>query len=147
MSDVGVISYEYERTSKTADKINDALMTVKRKYYALASSPTLLEDKISESSKYLSCVLRTVISIFSRRVDVDAIDPLFEADLSDALLQRIRANLTSEAIHHIAKLRETSAHLDQGVDSLTDSDLRVLDALFDAVDIQTTITFRQFSRD
>lgn len=144
MSDVGVISHEYQRSSELAKKINDALMVVKKVHYQLPSSSVLSDEEISESQHLLINVLRKLSEALSAKVQVNVMETATEIDLPSSLLQRIRTKQKPKLIYYLADLRKASGHLEQSIGSLTDSDLRLLDDVCATIDIQTTTIFQKF---
>ena len=144
MSDVGVISHEYQRSSELAKKINDALIVVKKAHYKLPSSSVLSDKEISCSQQFLINVLRKLLEAFSTKARVNVMEPSSEIDLPGSLLQRIRTKQKPKLIYYLADLRKAAEHLEQGVDHLTDSDLSLLDDICAAMDIQTATIFQKF---
>jgi hypothetical protein len=144
MSDVGVISHEYQRSSELAKKINDALIVVKKAHYQLPSSSVLSDEEISSSQQFLINVLRKLLKAFSAKAQVDVMEPSSEIDLPGSLLQRIRTKQKPKLIYYLADLRKAAEHLEQGVNYLTDSDLGLLDDMCAAIDIQTATIFQKF---
>ena len=144
MSDVGVISHEYQRSSELAKKINDALIVVKKAHYQLPSSSILSDEEISCSQQFLINVLRKLLKAFSAKAQVDVMEPSPEIDLPGSLLQRIRTKQKPKLMYYLADLRKAAEHLEQGGDYLTDSDLSLLDNICAAVDIQTATIFQKF---
>lgn len=144
MSDVGIISHEYQRSSELAKNINDALIVVKKAHYQLPSSSTLSEEEISRSQRFLINVLRKLSEAFSAKARVNVTEPSSEIDLPGSLLQRIRTKQKPKLIYYLADLRKAAEHLKQGVDYLTSSDLSLLDDMCAAIDIQTATIFQKF---
>jgi hypothetical protein len=144
MSDIGVISHEYERSSELAKKINDALMTIKKAHYGLPGSSVLPDEEISHSQQFLIDILRKFLVALSAKARVNVTEPSSEIDLPGSLLQRIRTKQKPKLIYYLADLRKAAEHLEQGVDYLTDSDLILLDDMCAAIDIQTATIFQKF---
>lgn len=144
MSDVGIISHEYQRSSELAKKINDALIVVKKAHYQLPSSSVLSGEEISRSQQFLINVLRKLSEAFSAEAQVNVMEPPSEIDLPSSLLQRIRTRQKPKLIYYLADLRKAVEHLQQGVNYLTDSDLSLLDDMCAAIDIQTATIFQKF---
>lgn len=144
MSDIGVISYEYQRSSELAEKINDALIVIKKAHYGLPSSSVLPDEEISRSQQFLVDVLRKFLEAFSTKTRVNVAEPSSEIYLPGSLLQRIRTKHKPKLIYYLADLRKAAEHLEQGVDHLTDSDLSLLDDMCAAIDIQTATIFQKF---
>lgn len=144
MSDIGVISYEYQRSSELAKKINDALIVVKKVHHQLPSSNVLSKEEISRSQQFLINVLRRLLQVFSAKVQVDVMETSSEIDLPGSLLQRIRTKQKPKLIYYLADLRKAAEHLEQGGDHLTESDLSLLDDMCAAIDIQTATIFQKF---
>lgn len=144
MSDVGVISHEYQRSSELAKKINDALIVVKKAHFQLPSSSVLSEEEISRSQQFLINVLCKLSAVFSVKAQVNVMEPPSEIDLPGSFLQRIRTKQKPKLIYYLADLRKAAEHLKQGVDYLTNSDLSLLNDMCAAIDIQTATIFQKF---
>jgi hypothetical protein len=144
MSDVGVISHEYQKNSELAKQINDALIIVKKAHYQLLSSSALSNERISESRHFLVSVLRKLSGAFTAKARVDVIEAPSEIDLPSSLVQRIRTKQRPKLTYYLADLKKASEHLEKGVEYLTDSDLRLLDDVCAAIDLQTAIIFQKF---
>jgi hypothetical protein len=144
MSDVGIISYEYQKSSELAKGINDALMIVKKAHYQLPSSTALSSERISESRHFLISVLHKLSHAFSAKAQADVIEAPSEIELPGSLLQRIRTRQRPKLTYYLTDLKRASEHLEQGVEHLTDSDLRLLDDVCAAIDLQTATIFQKF---
>ena len=144
MSDVGVISHEYQKSSELAKRINDALMIVKKVHYQLPSSTALSGERISESRNFIVSILRKLIDAFSAKAQVDVIEAPSEIELPSSLLQRIRTRQRPKLSYYLADLRRAWEHLEQGIEYLTDNDLRLLDDVCAAMDLQTATIFQKF---
>lgn len=144
MSDVGVISHEYQKSSELAKRINDALIIVKKVHYQLPSSTDLSGERISESRHLIVSVLRKLLDAFSTKAQVDIIEAPSEIELPSSLLQRIRTRQRPKLTYYLADLRRAREHLEQGIEYLTDSDLRLLDDVCAAMDLQTATIFQKF---
>lgn len=144
MSDVGIISHEYQRSSELAKNINDALIVVKKAHYQLPSSSALSDKEISRSQQFLINVLRKLSETFSTKAQVNITEPPSEIDLPGSLLQMIRTKQKPKFIYYLADLRKATEHLEQGIGHLTDNDLSLLDDMCAAIDIQTATIFQKF---
>jgi hypothetical protein len=144
MSDVGVISHEYRKSSELAKRMNDALIIVKKIHYQLPSSTALSGESISESRHLIVSVLRKLLDAFSAKAQVAFIETPSEIELPSSLLQRIRTRQRPKLTYYLADLRRASEHLEQGIEYLTDNDLRLLDDVCAAMDLQTTTIFQKF---
>ena len=149
MSDVGVISHEYQMSSELAKEINDALIVIKKVHYQLPSSSTLSDEEISQNRQFLINVLRKLLGSLSTKAQthahqVNIAESSSEVDLPSSLVQRIRTKQRPKLVHYLADLRRAVDHLEQGVDYLTDSDLSLLDDMCTAIDIQTASIFQKF---
>jgi len=144
MSDVGVISHEYQTASELAKKLNDALIVIKKVHYRLASSKKLSDEEISQSRQLLTDILHKLMTAFSAKVQKEVAVSPGEVDLPSSLLQRIRIKQKPKIVYYLADLRKATEHLEKGIDHLTDEDLNLLDEMCAAADMQTATVFQKF---
>ena len=149
MSDIGVISHEYQMSSELAKKINDALIVIKKVHYQLPSGSALSGEEISRNQRFLINVLHKLLESISAKAQtqvhqVNVGEPSSEVDVPGSLVQRIRTKQKPKLVHYLADLRKAAEHLEQGTDYLTDSDLSLLDDMCTAIDIQTASIFQKF---
>jgi uncharacterized protein YfdQ (DUF2303 family) len=144
MSDIGVISHEYQTASELTKKINDALIVIKKVHYQLASSKTLSDGEISQSRQLISDILHKLMVALSTKVQKEVAPVTQEVDLPGSLLQRIRIKQKPKIVYYLADLKKVTEHLEKGIDHLTEEDFGLLDEMCAAADTQTATIFQKF---
>ncbi len=145
MSDVSVLSHEYQTASELTRSINDALITLKRVTLQLPGSSDIASDTLRAGADHLAQIVETLISL---------LDPAAEACVTGAVPSRIPRSLVGrlqrdrrgDLPYYVDDLRHLASCLRTKSLQLTDPQLALLDQLAAAAEGEAAGVFRRLMR-
>ena len=145
MSEVSVLSHEYKTASELSRAVNDMVIALKKEHYGLSSGDPSARDGLAAQRQHLSDILITLAGL----LDPDGkgeVDQSAAAQVSGALLTRLRAEKGGELAYYVDDLRSTTSRLRREACKLTDSDLARLDSLAATASAEASRVYRRLMR-
>jgi hypothetical protein len=143
MSDPGVLSYEYKASSDLAQRVNRALITLKKAYYRLPGGAEIAPEEIRDSQDTLRWVIAALRHYFEPSPTDTASAP---AQLPASLVARIARAKRGVLPRYARDLAETEQRLTSRYVDLADDDLDVLDEVSQFADAEASEIFRKLWR-
>jgi len=143
MSDPGVLSYEYKASSALAQRVNCALIILKKAYYGLPGGTEIAPEEIRESQATLRWVISALRHYFEASPATSAAAP---AQLPASLVARIVRAKRGVLPRYTRDLAETEQRLTRRYAELADYDLQVLDEVSQFADAEASDIFRKLWR-
>jgi hypothetical protein len=145
MSDISLLSHEYNTTSEFSQKLNHALIQLKKHFLSLPGSEEISQEDIEQSrisiSKILSCLITQVNP-------VKATEKTEESGIvvPGSLVSRIRQERGGDIAYFLEDLNHVSSKLLDFNKELTKEDLKIIDYISTVADEQTSKVFRRLMR-
>ena len=140
MSDVSVLTYEYDRDSDLSQTINRALIDLKKARYQ-ATSPQGDE----ESGDRIADIVDTLVTLL-QPLEGRRIDGASAARIPAALVARVRARHQGDLVYYLEDLARVARLLRAHPPPLSGRDLALLDDLATVADAETSRVFRRLMR-
>lgn len=146
MSDIDVLSHEYKTISYLATSLNSAVIESKRLLYSLPGSESLTKEDIRSYQDFLSEFLAGLSRLMSIREDKEPEARAKEPMIPASLVEKVKVAKQTLLPHYLDDLKEVTKHLEQGLQCLTEEDIRLLDELCSISDAETSDLFRRLWR-
>lgn len=147
MSDLGLLSHQYQIMAASARRLRRNVLRIKRQYYGLPlpGSDTQADIKSSEAEMLVIVeFLRDVIPLTEEEsVPVKWLDG---APLSNALVERLRKIHILDSPQYIKVLTRLEQRLQQGSTALNEKDLFLLEEIAQSANADANIVFRKLMR-
>ena len=147
MSEVSVLSQEYKTASDLSQRLNVALITVKKSHLRLPGWEAIDPHELNRQQRHLADAVSAIRFLLApdRPRSPGNVEDVTSA-VPGALVAQLRAARQGDLDYYLQDLEEVEAHLRKGVDTLTTCDLGRLDELGTAADLQTSSVFRRLMR-
>lgn len=147
MSDLGLLSYQYQELADLARQLKQWAVRIKCAHYNL---PIPDEDlavielsvALSELAR-ITCFLKDVVG---QDEGAWSQDWLANPPLPTVLVERLNEAHVYELPLYVKQLKRLSEHLQKGVEALTDKDIALLDGIVLAADADANAVFRRLMR-
>ncbi len=145
MSDISLLSHEYNTTSEFSQKLNNALIKLKKHVLSLPGSEQITREEVEESRKSISqIILGIVIQINPERMP-QGLD-ITELMVPGSLVSRIRQERRGDIAYFLEDLDRSSSKLMDFTQELSKEDLEIIDYVASVADEQTSKVFRRLMR-
>jgi len=142
MSDLSTLSHVYKINSDLLEKINNAVVVLKRAQYKLPGADSLSLGQVLDSQKLLSQFLTVVLQDLSPSPGKEREDFM----VPSSLIERLNEAKKGELEYYISDLRQANDHLNRDLACLTPKDMTLLDELAAITDAETSSIFRKLWR-
>jgi hypothetical protein len=147
VSDVSVLSHEYQTASDLSRTLNEALIILKKTRLALPGAEAITTEERERSRHCLANILDTLLELLapadSRRRS-SAAEP--DVQIPGALVAQLRAERQGDLAYYLEDLEHLAERLRAGVHVLTEQDLSRLDELAAVADAEASSVFRRLMR-
>jgi len=143
VSDISILSQEYKTSAELAERVNQALIVLKKAHMELPGWEAIGEEELAMSKEWMLGVLTTLATQLETRSGHQASEGIV---LPGPLVTRLRAERRSDMTYYLEELRLTASHLREGVSSLGMEDLTVFEQIATAADAETSTVFRRLMR-
>lgn len=149
MSDLGLLSHQYQELATLARQIRQWVMQIKQAYYHLPGSEAddVQSDELPTAMTELARItefLKDVVGFENEGVWPDRW--LAEPPLSPVLVKRLHESHAFERPLYISQLALLTDHLKDDLDALTEKDLELLDDIALATNADVNAVFRRLMR-
>lgn len=145
MSDLGVLSQQYQELTNLSRQLRHAAMQIHRAYHHIpGGEPNQPLDIVLRQLAEIACFLRDVVGL-----DDEGQWPekwLAALPLPTFVVERLRDAHTHDLPLYSKQLTRLAEHLERGIPQLTDTDLDVLDGIILAVGADANAVFRRMMR-
>jgi hypothetical protein len=145
MSDVSILSNEYERASALSRSFDSTLLGLQKERRGLPRVEDTESGKLHERLLFLAKVLRTIALL----IDPSQERPLeheVAASVPTPLVARLRAEHEGDLPYYVSDLVRVADSLETRPATFADDDLRLLEDLAKAADAETSELFRRMMR-
>lgn len=144
MSELSTLTSHYAATADLAQLVNQAVIIMKKGYYRLPGFERITEAQLKESCTILVGFLGELLT----RLVPDLVSPELERryGIPGTILERVRERKRGEWTYFLEDLKAARDHLQKGIGSLTEGDLRLLDDLCGIIDAEVSSVFRKLWR-
>jgi len=146
MSELGVLSHQYETSSYLSEQINKATIIIKKLFYKLPGYELISRKDIESSIEKLTDILSGIEDLLSLQKPRDSHGEEVETGISGSFIEKIKKNKSGELNFYIQDLNKLRTHLKSGMDSITNKDIKFLDELCAIADSETSRIFREMWR-
>lgn len=166
MSDVSVLSHEYQTASELSDVLNRSLIVLKKKVLGLAGAAAVSDEELAQSRVSLAGILDALVDLLGTdagagrgrhraiagsgasgtgaayRVSPDAV----LAQVPGAVVGRLRDAHDGDLPYFLEDLQRVAARLRQPSGSLAQEDLQILEELASAAEAEASTVYRRLMR-
>lgn len=147
MSEVSVLSQEYKTASDLSQRLNAALIALKKACLDLPGAEAIGSDELACQQQYVAGVVDALLSLLApQRSESRPAGQDGAVAVPGALVAQLRAERRGDLDYFLDDLEQVQAHLREGTGTLTQADLERLDELAAAADAQTSNVFRRLMR-
>jgi hypothetical protein len=147
MSEVSVLSQEYQTASELSRTLNAALITLKKARLGLPGAEMITAGELEQSQRCLADILDALRQLLQPvRADDPRAAQLAATRVPGALVTRVRSEQQGDLGYYLEDLTAMAARLRGGVEMLTEDDLERLDLIAAAADSETSSVFRRLMR-
>jgi len=150
MSDMGLLSQQYQALSALARQLRQYAVQIKRFYHHIpettkeaATTPPNLTTACAELAR-VARFLRDVIDVENEGAWPE--HWLANPPLPTGTIERLRAAHIYDRPLFMRRLERLSEHLEQGANTLVDKDIELLDSIVLAANADTNAVFRRLMR-
>lgn len=145
MSDVGVLSHEYQSTSELSQVINTNLIVLKKVELSLPGAENVAVAHVASSRVRLAEILETLGKLLDvhRTMGVTTSQIVL---IPGAFVERLRKERQGDLASYLQDLETLAARLRTHSPQLTKADFAILDHLAAIADAETSGVFRQMMR-
>ncbi len=144
MSDVSMLSHEYQTASELSELINRALLVLKKERLGLMEWQSTDAASFVRDRNQLISVLETIRALLDNPAST-AIAAGHATRIPGTLVARIREERRGDLPYYLEDVEQAAERLRHNI-STTDRDLTLLDELAAAADAETSGVFRQLMR-
>ncbi len=146
MSDMTALSHEYETSASFAERVNAAVLQVKKACFHRDNMPEPAVDALADSSKQLANILgELAVRLASLRQSGDQIQLPQAMEVPEEVLERIENKQRSRLAYFIEDL-ELAAEALAGKGKIDNRVLGTLDEVCEAADAIASAMFRRLRR-
>jgi len=145
MSDVGVLSHEYQSTSELSQAINTSLIVLKKVELGLPGAETVAAAQVMACRSQLADILEILVKL----LEVHRVTSLIASQVllvPGAVVERLRKERNGDLAYYVQDLENLVARLRTDAPQLTSADFAILDHLATIADAETSGVFRQMMR-
>lgn len=143
MSDVSVLSHEYQTASELSQTLNRALITLKKARLRVPTSETITVGQTRKSQRHWA---ETLVAL-SKLLDPEASNVDGSTiQIPGSLVARLRQDRRGDLAYFMEDLGQTIKRLESDLSGLTDSDIALLDHVAAAADAEASRVFRRLMR-
>jgi hypothetical protein len=144
MSDVSVLSHEYQTASELSQTINRALITLKKAWLRLPTSEEMTPDDIRKSQR---CLVEVLLALRGHLVpDKITAGGANMVHIPGSLVALLQQERRGDLDYFLEDLNRTVERLGTDLSDLTDQDIALLDHFAAAADEETSSVFRRLMR-
>lgn len=145
MSDVSVLSHEYQSTSELSQAINTNLIVLKKVMLGLPGAENVAATQVVACRAQLADVLEILVKLLDvhRATSLTASQVL---TVPGAVVERLRKERNGDLAYYLRDLENLIARLRTDSPQLTSADFAILDHLAAIADGETSGVFRQMMR-
>lgn len=146
MSELGLLSYQYQAMAELSRQLRRHIVFVKRVYYKLPPDSDLELDE-TEVKKYFATILRFLNDVIE--LDDESIWPeqwLETAPLPTAIVERLRKAHEFDHALYVRQLSRLADRFEDSLSHITESDIGLLEDIAHAANMDTTSVFRRLMR-
>ena len=144
MSDVSILSQEYETAAQLSQKINRVAIYLKKNQLGLMSAPQETTDALRDAHYLVS-----VLNALCQRLDPDFFSNSTTSsalNVPGSLVERVQSQHCGDMADYLEDLTRIAHQLSADTLELEDADLTLLDHLAGMVDAETSSVFRRLMR-
>jgi hypothetical protein len=147
VSDIGVLSQDYQTTAELFRAINQAVILVKKRFYNLAGAAQVSDQQLDDARQSLARIINELIA----RLEAPAGDDTIEYDEEEPagipgfLVRRIEEKHQGTLNWYLRDLRSLRHTLDDE-EPFTEEQIRCLDELCEQFDAETSALHRRLWR-
>jgi hypothetical protein len=146
MSDIGVLSQDYENTAELFRAINQAVILVKKRFYRLAGAAQVSDQQLSEARQSLSRIINELIA----ELEITSEDPAEQDDqelgeIPAFLVRRIQEKHQGDLQWYLKDLHTIHQTL-ISEEPITEEQIGYLDELCEQFDAETSALHRRLWR-
>jgi hypothetical protein len=145
MSDVSILSNEYERASALSKKLDSTLLDLKKERRGLPRIEESDAETVREKLHFLAQVLRAIALLLDPSQQ-RPVEPQAAASVPSPLVARLRAQHEGDLPYYVDDLARVADALESRPTQLVDAELRLLDDTAKAADAETSEVFRRLMR-
>lgn len=147
MGDVSVLSHEYKTASELSQALNDALILLKKSHWALPGASEISAETLAAARSSLANIVAALAQLLRASTgDEGAQQASAGAPVSGGLVSRLREEHSGDLAYFLDDLGALAAKLREPAQSLSDTNLGLLDELATAADAETSNVFRRLMR-
>jgi hypothetical protein len=151
MSDIGVLSQDYQNTADLFRAINQAVILVKKRFYELTGAAQVSDKQLSQARQSLAGIINELLDSLETRPGKDGAERPGESDEDEPagipafLIRRIEGKHQGDLHLYLEDLRALHHTLDyDGI--LTEEQIGYLDELCEQFDAETSALHRKLWR-
>jgi ABC-type transporter Mla subunit MlaD len=145
MSDVSVLSHEYQSTSELSQAINTSLIVLKKVVFGLPGAENVVAAQVRGCRSRLADILEILGKLLDaqRAMSVTVSQAL---TIPGAVVERLKKERNGDLASYLHDLENLAARLRTDFPQLTSADFVTLDHLAAIADAETSGVFRQMMR-
>jgi hypothetical protein len=144
MSDVSVLSHEYQTVSDLAQELNASLVALKKAVLATEGAETMESAILEKDRLRLAEIGASLAQILDPNADESQSETA--ARVPGALIARVRDERGGDLDYFLEDLRAISTRLRHCPEQVTQEDLAFLDQIAASAEAETTRVFRRLMR-
>ncbi len=147
MSDIGVLSQDYENTAELFRAINQAVILVKKRFYNLAGAAQVSDQQLDAARQSLARIINELIAKLEAPAggDTTEYDEEEPTGIPAFLVRRIEEKHQGNLNWYLEDLRALRRTLDYE-EPFTEEQIRYLDELCEQFDAETSALHRRLWR-
>ncbi len=145
MSDMSVLSHEYQTASELSQHISTALILLKKVSYHLPGEEAIRPEELDHHRHALAAILTTLVGLLA----VPRPEPVPSTrgvSIPQTLVMRLQAERRGDLIYYLDDLARVAERLREQPFQLEAADLALLDQLATVADAEASSVYRRLMR-
>lgn len=143
MSEIGIVSQEYQTSAELFHLINESVITLKKRHFNLTGAAQVSDEQANRSNRLLVDFLKHLIRKLENPTSAETISPQIE--ISPFFVKRLQEKYGGSLEWYVEDLEGLLAGI-EGEGSLSSEQIKYLDELCGQLDAETTALHRRMWR-